>query len=76
MHKVNMSLNCTVVTWEKFGLENLTNLANYELFAKIFLANSFYLYGSPKISPTKIFPCTVFLLMCVYGCIEKIASVM
>ena len=29
------------------------------LLAKFFLANSFYLYGLPKFSPTKYFPCTV-----------------
>ena len=29
------------------------------LFTKFFLANSFYLYGSQKFSPTKCFPCTV-----------------
>ena len=33
------------------------------LFAKFFLANSFYLYGSPKFFPTKIFLCTVFSLI-------------
>ena len=29
------------------------------LFAKIFLSNRFYLYGSPKFSLAKYFPCTV-----------------
>ena len=29
------------------------------LFTKFFLTNSFYLYGLPKFSPTKYFPCTV-----------------
>ena len=29
------------------------------LFTKVFLANRFYLYGSPKYSPAKYFPCTV-----------------
>ena len=28
------------------------------LFTKLFLTNSFYLYGLPKFSPTKYFPCT------------------
>ena len=54
-------------------LVNLANCANIHrytetvfgictnccLFAKFFLANSFYLYGSPKFSPTKYFPYTV-----------------
>ena len=46
--------------------EKLASLVNCELFTKIFptniqifLANSFYLYSSPKLSPAKYFPCTV-----------------
>ena len=35
---------------------------DFSLFAKFFLANSFYLYGLPKISPAKVFACTVYLL--------------
>ena len=31
------------------------------LFTKFFLANSFYLYGSPKFSPAKYFPCVVYV---------------
>ena len=72
-------------TWKNFGGEKIVlNLANRDLFAKIFLtnihrytetvfgicidcslfakffpANSFYLYGSPKFSLIKDFPCTV-----------------
>ena len=39
------------------------------LFAKFFLANSFYLYDSPKFSPTKYFPCTVSVLqVSMWGC--------
>ena len=30
------------------------------IFTKFFFANSFYLHGSPNISPAKYFPCTVF----------------
>ena len=33
------------------------------LFDKFFLVNSFYLYGLPKFSPTKYFPCTVTIVM-------------
>ena len=32
------------------------------LFAKFFLTNSFYLHSSPKFSPAKYFPCTVYIL--------------
>ena len=32
---------------------------NCSLFTKFLLTNSFYLYSSPKFSPTKYFPCTV-----------------
>ena len=35
-------------------------------FAEMFLANSFYLYYSPKISPTKIFPCWCTVLIMWY----------
>ena len=55
----------------KFGVKFfLTNIHRYienvfgictdcSLFAKLFLTNSFYLYGSPKYSPAKYFMCTV-----------------
>ena len=55
---------------EPFAKIFLTNIHRYaenvygictdcRLFAKFFLTNSFYLYGSPKFSPAKYFPCTV-----------------
>ena len=34
---------------------------DYSFFAKFFLANIFYLHGSPKLSPAKYFSCTVLL---------------
>ena len=33
------------------------------LFATLFHPNSFYLYGSPNVSNTKIFPCTVVFIL-------------
>ena len=36
------------------------------LFVKFFLTNNFYLYGLSKFSPTKIFPCTVYIFICTY----------
>ena len=36
------------------------------LFAIFFLASSFYLYGSPKFSPAKIFPCMVCCIHLLY----------
>ena len=44
---------------ENFGGGKLANLADCELFAKIFLINSFYLYSSPNLSHAEIFPCMV-----------------
>ena len=40
-----------------FGICN-----DFSLFANFFLANSFYLYGSPKSSPTKFFLCMVIII--------------
>ena len=40
--------------WKRFMVYALTCL-----FANFFLANSFYLHGSPKFFPAKYFPCTV-----------------
>ena len=52
-----------------YGIHNYRYTVNvfsicldYSLFAKFFLANSFYLYGLPKFSPAKFFPCMV----CIY----------
>ena len=33
------------------------------LFTKFFLVNNFYLYGSPKFSPAKYFPCMVHCIV-------------
>ena len=49
--------------------ENVYDICNDgSLSTKFFLANSFYLYGSPKFSPTKYSPMygTVFMYICTY----------
>ena len=42
---------------KNFGGGKLANLVNRELFPKVFLTNSIYLYGPPKYFPAKyVFP--------------------
>ena len=66
-----------VENYELFAKSFLANIHKYtknafgicidcNLFAKFFLANSSYLYGLSKLSPTKIFPCTVLVLVLKY----------
>ena len=47
--------------YTKFVFDIFTNCS---LFVKVFLTNSFYLYGLPNFSPAKIFPiyCMVFTI--------------